>query len=263
MNGFIKMHRKIINWEWYSDTPTKVAFLHLLLIASHRKTKWQGIDVDPGMAIIGLKKFGMECGLTFQQARTSLKKLESTGEISVKSTNKYTVVTIEKWEDYQLEHEIATNKQQTNNKQATNKQQTNNKQITTSEEYKEYKECKEDKNIPPISPKGESGETLTVKMARGIRDQSMTLIRFNEFWEAYPKKVGKGLAEKCYQKINPSSDLQQEIIKALLVVKQSRQWTMDNGQYIPNPATWLNQRRWEDGGETVGTTDPLEGFARV
>ena len=72
--------------------------------------------------------------------------------------------------------------------------------------------------------------------------------RFDAFWNAYPKKVGKGAAEKAFKKIKPSGELLQKMLDAIVVQKQSDQWRRDNGQYIPNPATWLNQTRWEDEG---------------
>ena len=79
-----------------------------------------------------------ETRLTPQQIRTCIKKLESTKEITVKSTNKKTLISIEKWRFYQCCNEEnnkqITNKQQTNNKQITNEQQTNNKQITNKQE---------------------------------------------------------------------------------------------------------------------------------
>jgi hypothetical protein len=75
---------------------------------------------------------------------------------------------------------------------------------------------------------------------------SLSQKRFEEFWQAYPRKVGKGAAEKSYAKIKPDPALQNRIMTAVAVAKNSFNWRKDNGQFIPNPATWLNQRRWED-----------------
>ncbi len=69
---------------------------------------------------------------------------------------------------------------------------------------------------------------------------------FNSFWLAYPKKIGKGMAEKAWNKINKPVETCNLILQALVWQKQSEQWTKDNGQFIPYPATYLNQRRWED-----------------
>lgn len=70
--------------------------------------------------------------------------------------------------------------------------------------------------------------------------------RFAEFWKAYPKKVGKEAARKAFMKVKPSADLLQRMLEAIKEQKASDQWKRDNGQYIPNPATWLNQGRWDD-----------------
>lgn len=69
---------------------------------------------------------------------------------------------------------------------------------------------------------------------------------FESFWAAYPKRVSKSNAVKAFAKIKPDDDLLAVMISAVEKQKQSDQWQKDNGQYIPHPATWLNQRRWED-----------------
>lgn len=69
---------------------------------------------------------------------------------------------------------------------------------------------------------------------------------FDEFWKAYPKKVGKGAARKAWGKVKQPATVLPLILKALEWQKASEQWTKDKGQYIPNPATYLNETRWED-----------------
>lgn len=66
---------------------------------------------------------------------------------------------------------------------------------------------------------------------------------FDAFWAAYPKKVGKAIARRSFERVKVPAET---LIAAVNAQKQSQQWTKDNGQYIPNPATWLNQGRWED-----------------
>ena len=70
--------------------------------------------------------------------------------------------------------------------------------------------------------------------------------QFDKFWQAYPKKVSKKEAQKSWNKINPSLELFEKILKALEIVKQTGQWNTDNGKFIPYPATWLNQERWTE-----------------
>jgi len=149
--GYIKLHRSLLKWEWYDDFNSLKMLIHLLLTVNYKDKKWHGIIVKAGSRVIGRNKFADEIGLTIQQVRTTLKKLEDSGEITIKTTNKFTVVGLVKWEQLQERDadvtNKSTNKQPTNNQQITNKQPTNNQQITTTKESKEYKERKESKEL--------------------------------------------------------------------------------------------------------------------
>lgn len=101
MEGWISLYKKFVNWEWYQDTNVKSVFIHLLLLASYEDKKWQGRVVKRGQVIISSGNLASDLKLTRQQVRTALKKLQSTEEISIESTNKYLVITIEKYSDYQ------------------------------------------------------------------------------------------------------------------------------------------------------------------
>lgn len=74
---------------------------------------------------------------------------------------------------------------------------------------------------------------------------------FDEFWSAYPKKVGKDDARKAFLKRKPDGELLALMLAAIAAQRESQAWTRDGGQYIPNPSTWLNQGRWQD------ETDPV------
>lgn len=68
---------------------------------------------------------------------------------------------------------------------------------------------------------------------------------FDEFWSQFPKKKSKGAAAKAWAKLRCNSILP-KILAGLRLAKASHDWTKDGGQYIPNPATWLNATGWED-----------------
>ena len=70
--------------------------------------------------------------------------------------------------------------------------------------------------------------------------------RFNRFWAAYPRHVGKQVAVKAFEKIHPDEETLTVMLNAIDWQKNTRQWRENNGQFIPHPSTWLNQRRWED-----------------
>lgn len=72
--------------------------------------------------------------------------------------------------------------------------------------------------------------------------------KFEEWWKHYPRKVGKEAARRAFAKVKVDV---QTLINAVELQKGSEQWTKENGRYIPNPATWLNQGRWEDEVKTV------------
>lgn len=132
-NEYIKLNRKIIGWEWFTDSNTAHLFVYCLLKANWKDGKFQGKDIKRGSFVTSLEKMKVECGLSIQQVRTALNKLQSTGEITNNSYTKYRVITVNNYELYQN-----TNKQDNrqDNKQVSNNQQTNNKQITTIEEVK-------------------------------------------------------------------------------------------------------------------------------
>ena len=83
------------------------------------------------------------------------------------------------------------------------------------------------------------------------KTSSSTDDRFEQFWAAYPRKVGKGNARQAWSKIKMTDDLFATILNAVEQQKQWEQWQKDNGQFIPLPATWLNQQRWDDLGIVV------------
>ena len=75
---------------------------------------------------------------------------------------------------------------------------------------------------------------------------------FDRFWKTYPNKVGKDAARQAFDKRNPDDALVDLMVSAVELQKQSSKWTKDDGEYIPHPATWLNQGRWQDEGVTDG-----------
>lgn len=76
---------------------------------------------------------------------------------------------------------------------------------------------------------------------------------FDAFWIAYPKKVAKQAAQKAWKALKPNHDLKDRIQKDIAARCQSEQWTKENGRFIPNPASYLNGRRWEDEGAAQAT----------
>ena len=106
-------------------------------------------------------------------------------------------------------------------------------------------------NIPPIvPPEGDGAEPVP-------KEQKAT--GFDEFWQSYPHKVGKKAALSAWKKLKPNAGLRAKIMEALETQKASDQWRRENGRYIPNPSTWLNQGRWDDQLDQVSTWNTSKG----
>ncbi len=154
MQGWIKLYRKLTDWEWYDDAVVKAIFIDLLILANHQDNTWHGQTVKRGSLVTSVATIAGRNGLTIQQVRTALNKLEKTGEINKQSTNKNTLIIVLNYERYQeFEDTENDNCQQTGNIQTTNKQQSNNNQITTNKNVKNVNNDKNVKNtaIKPVS----------------------------------------------------------------------------------------------------------------
>jgi len=136
--GFIKLYRSMLGWEWYQDQNTKSVFIHLLLNANWEDSRYRGHKVPKGSLVCGRKKLAKDLGLSEQEIRTSLNHLKSTNEITIQSTNRFSIITIVNWEKFQGLKEESTNKLTIN---PTNNQPTTNhikeiKNIRNKEYYK-------------------------------------------------------------------------------------------------------------------------------
>jgi len=143
-NGWIKIHRSLTTWQWYQDANTMRVFLHILLKANHKAKKWQGNDVDRGQLITSYGHLAEELNLSVQNVRTAISKLKSTGELTIKSTSRFTLITLCNYDTYQGE-DLPTNKpaNKQSNKRLTNDQQTTNNNQECKNEKNEKKKGKE------------------------------------------------------------------------------------------------------------------------
>lgn len=101
--GWICLHRKMLEWEWYDDANATRLFIHCLLKANHGDKKWRGIEVKRGSFITSYDSLSKELGLTVKQIRTALTKLKRTSEVASKSNSQHTVLTVINYDQYQDE----------------------------------------------------------------------------------------------------------------------------------------------------------------
>lgn len=135
--GWIKIHRKLIDWEWYKDVNTFKLFMHLLLKANIETKKWQGLTINRGQLITSLKNLSHETGLTEKEVRTALSKLEKTKEVGKQSSSVNTTLTM-------LNYDLYQSMGKPTDKQGANKGQGKGKAGATTKELEEDKEDKED-----------------------------------------------------------------------------------------------------------------------
>lgn len=200
--GFILIHRKLLGWEWYSDINTKVLFLHLLLKANHKPQKWQGIEVLRGQVVTGRKVLAKETGLSEQQVRTCLDRLKSTNEITIKSTSRYSIITLNNYNQYQGGQPT---KQPTDNQQSTTNNNDNNV-----------------KNNPSISPlektskSGRAGEEKIFKDYKPVTQDDFFKYPVDEFFNKYneickklPKMTSKTITrqKKVIERLRENPEL--------------------------------------------------------
>ncbi|MCQ2105905.1 MAG: hypothetical protein MJZ26_08945 [Fibrobacter sp.] len=163
MEGWIKLHRGLLDWEW-ADKPEMVAlFVHLLCMANTEDHEWHGTMVERGQIVTGRKELSKKTGISEQTIRTCINRLKSTNTITIKATNKYSIITICNFDKYQLADKAdnQTANQQTN-QQLTNNQPTTNQQLTTLKEYKNIRIIKKE-----INKEKKEGQIYVSKVLNG------------------------------------------------------------------------------------------------
>ena len=118
-DGWLKIYRKLTDWEWYNHSEMVHLFLHLLIKASPVDKTWQGMSVQRGQVVIGRQKLSAETGISERTVRTCLSRLEKSGEIEIKSTNKFSIITICKYGDYQPSEQKSDQQNDQQNDQPT------------------------------------------------------------------------------------------------------------------------------------------------
>ena len=191
MSGWIKLHRSLKYWRYYDDTNAVRLLIHLLVSVNYEPKKWHEITVEAGQLVCSWDTLSRETGLSKQQVRTSMTKLEKSGEVTRKTTNKWQLISLTKWDELQDVNTQITDK-------PTHKQHTSNTQITPTKESKENKEVKETKNrergykfSPPTIE-----EVEDYFFEKGLNDYKIEAQKFWHYYEANGWKVGKNKMKK-------------------------------------------------------------------
>lgn len=182
--GQILLHRKIIEWEWYQEINTCRLFIHMLLKANWKEGNFKGTTVPRGSFVSSLEKLSDETCLTKREIRTAISHLKTTGELTVKTTNRYSVFTIQNYDFYQsfdMHSDI----------RKTNKGQPNDN-LTTLIDISNKRNEKELNNITKddiICPEPEKSPPYTSGILLSLNDKSFYDVPLDKIalWkEAYP-----------------------------------------------------------------------------
>jgi len=157
---WVKLHDSWLEWEWHTDPNMVSLFFHLLSMASKKDTRFRGYNIKRGQVVVGRKMLSEKTGISEQTVRTCLARLEHTGEISRKSTNKFSIITICNYNSYQPNFGES-------NQQLTSNQPTTNQQLTTLKDNKNI-----DNNTP--SPRARL-ENETILNSGWLDQMSMSL----------------------------------------------------------------------------------------
>lgn len=232
MDGWIILHRKITKWEWYKDINTKTVFLHLLLTANIKPAKYKGFLVNRGELITSLTDLAEKTGLSKTRVRTALEHLKSTGEITDKTTNKFRVITITNYAEYQNKQTSRGrqgDRQQEADKRADDRQRAADKhsgdtQIARLEEQEEQEEQKEQEEQEEQINKERESDVCRIVISM-----------FNELCEDLPRCEGMSERRKKAIEARLKKYSAEELKRAFLLAEASdflkgdnpRGWTAD------------------------------------
>jgi hypothetical protein len=271
--GHVSVFRKILEWEWFDDAELFRFFLILLVAANHKSKKWKGATIERGQMVTSISHLATLSHRSEKQVRGRLKKLENSGEISIKRANKFSVITINnyiKYQDYrQTPNEEITEKgqasgqasgqakgqakgQQLNNGNNGNKDNNNNKLLLSSNksitaDFSNFqKELFDNQSV-----------TDTTIDNQPIKEDSD--LDFARVWELYGKKGNKKTSEQKWSKLKKQDKIAAlKNIPAYIASKTER-------QYIKNFETYINQEVWNDEiitKQDVSTTDKTDEWLK-
>lgn len=216
--GYIKLYRRMMKWGWYTDTPTKCVFLHLLFLACYEPCYFKGVHLEPGQAVSSIRQIATDTGLTVKQVRTAINHLKETQEVAQSPHGKFSVFTVNNYNDYQC----------TGTDEGKQRAQEGHSEGTLPN----IKKNKEVKNTPYNPPQGDEGVSAPKRFVPPTPEEVNTYCRernngidgseFCDFYTSKGWKVGK----------NPMKDWKAAV----------RTWERSRKQSAPQPT----ERKWLD-----------------
>ena len=244
MKGWVKIHRSMLKWEWWDDHNTARLWLYLLLTAAHEDVRFRGKVIKRGQLATTRVKLAEATGMSEQSVRTSLQRLKSTNEITTKVTNKFTIITICKFDNYQIVEDDANQQ----NNQRTNQQLTNNQPTTNQHIEQELKNEKNYNNISLLDAHAREAEDpkkdfvlIFGKKIVELWNKNDFLIKITGLTEKRKNKLRVRLSE--FAKAGEPLEVYEKMIENIknsdfLKGKNSRGWTITFDWLLNNENNW-------------------------
>ncbi len=222
--GYVKIFRKLSDNEfWFSETFTRgQAWIDLVMLAQHKPgaIRKRGILIKLPVGAVGYSQSALSERWKWSRGKVIrfLDELEAVQQIVQQKSKVTTLIHIVNYLEYQQDEQTIV--QQTDNKRTTNGQQTDNKRTTNGQQTVQEQE---------------------VKSLKKLKNKEYS-VRFEEFWTEYPKKIAK---KKCYS-LWISNKCENGLFEKVMISLSQQKEKWDDMKFIPHPATWLNQQRWEN-----------------
>ena len=176
-NGFVKLPRTILEWEWYDHPDVFRIYIHLLIKVNYAPARWRGMDILEGEHITSTAKLSEELNMSEFKVRESLSKLEKTGFLKKTTTNKFTKL---KLLQYGADGNNTDLKLKQNVVQTPDKIQSKHNQTTTNKNNKENKEVEERKEV---------FKNKILNFSKNFSKQHLD--GFYEYWNIENKQTGR------------------------------------------------------------------------
>ena len=193
--GWIKIHRSILDWEWWEDINTRNVFIYCIIVANHQDTDWRGIPIKRGSFLTSIETLSKSVGLTVKQTRRAIEKLKKTKELGITRVstmaNAGSIVTICNYDKYQVLNDTEGQMEGQTEGQQKGKGRANGR--ATNNEYKNDNNIKENNNSNELLQKKVFVAPSVDEVAAYCRERGngIDAERFVSYYESIGWVVGK------------------------------------------------------------------------
>lgn len=149
-NSWLRLYRRLLQWEWFTDSKTLHVFIYLLLAANFKDGYMKGQPVKRGQVVTSYFRIATSTGMSISSVRRAVDNLVSTGEITLETTNRYSMITVVKYDSYQDKYAVFEH--------TTEQTDEHTSEHTTEQHHKKNRRRKKEEEKTPVSVKAEPKE---------------------------------------------------------------------------------------------------------